>query len=96
MEKYEGLSFDEAMKLLEEKISYLEKDDQDDQVELAKVYDEAVLLKNYCAKLLSDERAEIKRIAKENNIPLSEIGLEDEDPMAEYMDAELLEDNENK
>ena len=26
-----------------------------------------VLLKNYCAKLLSDERAEIKRIAKENN-----------------------------
>lgn len=96
MEKYEGLSFDEAMKLLEEKISYLESDDQENEEELAKVYDEAVLLKNYCAKLLASERAEIKRIAKENNIPLSEIGLEDEDPMDEYMDSELLENDENK
>ena len=95
MEKYEGMSFEEAMKLLEEKIALLEKEDESEE-DLTGVYEEAVNLKNYCAQLLSNEREEIRRIAKENNIPLSEIGLEDEDPMAEYMDAELLEDNENK
>lgn len=75
MEKYEGMSFDEAMKLFEEKISLLEKDE--DGQDAGKIYQEAVELRDYCAKLLSDEREEIKRIAKENNIPLSEIGLEE-------------------
>lgn len=75
MEKYKGMSFDEAMKLFEEKISLLEKDE--DGQDVGKIYQEAVELRDYCAKLLSDEREEIKRIAKENNIPLSEIGLEE-------------------
>ena len=75
MEKYEGIRFDEAMKLFEEKISLLEKDE--DGQDVGKIYQEAVELRDYCAKLLSDEREEIKRIAKENNIPLSEIGLEE-------------------
>lgn len=77
MEKYDGISFDEAMKLLEEKISLLEKDDESEKS--IKTYEEAIALKNYCAKLLADEREEIERVAKENNIPLSEIGLTEDD-----------------
>ena len=84
MEKYEGMSFDEAMKLFEEKISLLEKDEDGQDVE--KIYQEAVELRDYCAKLLSDEREEIKRIAKENNIPLSEIGLEENEDEDETED----------
>ena len=89
MEKYEGMSFDEAMKLFEEKISLLEKDE--DGQDVGKIYQEAVELRDYCAKLLSDEREEIKRIAKENNIPLSEIGLEENEDEDEDEDEE--EDN---
>ena len=84
MEKYEGMSFEEAMKLFEEKISLLEKDE--DGQDVGKIYQEAVELRDYCAKLLSDEREEIKRIAKENNIPLSEIGLEESEDENEEKD----------
>ena len=92
MEKYEGMSFDEAMKLFEEKISLLEKDEDGQDVE--KIYQEAVELRDYCAKLLSDEREEIKRIAKENNIPLSKIGLEEnEDEDDDDEDEDEEEDN---
>ncbi len=84
MEKYEGMSFDEAMKLFEEKISLLEKDE--DGQDVGKIYQEAVELRDYCAKLLSEEREEIKRIAKENNIPLSEIGLEESEDENEEKD----------
>ena len=84
MEKYEGMSFDEAMKLFEEKISLLEKDE--DGQDVGKIYQEAVKLRDYCAKLLSDEREEIKKIAKENNIPLSEIGLEESEDGNEEKD----------
>lgn len=77
MDKITGLTFEEAMAQLEEKIALLEKEEN---VDNQKLYDEAVALKEYCADLLKKEREEIKRIAKENNIPLSEIGLdEDED-----------------
>ena len=84
MEKYEGMSFDEAMKLFEEKISLLEKNE--DGQDVGKIYQEAVKLRDYCAKLLSDEREEIKKIAKENNIPLSEIGLEENEDEDETED----------
>ena len=84
MEKYEGMSFDEAMKLFEEKISLLEKDE--DGQDVGKIYQEAVELRDYCAKLLSDEREEIKKIAKENNIPLSEIRLEESEDGNEEKD----------
>ena len=72
------------MKLFEEKISLLEKDE--DGQDVGKIYQEAVELRDYCAKLLSDEREEIKRIAKENNIPLSEIGLEESEDENEEKD----------
>lgn len=94
MEKYEGMSFEEAMKLLEEKIALLEKEDETDK-DLTDVYEEAVNLKNYCAQLLSNEREEIRRIAKENNIPLSEIGLEENDMSIDESDEfDILEDGE--
>ena len=92
MEKYEGMSFDEAMKLFEEKISLLEKDEDGQDVE--KIYQEAVELRDYCAKLLSDEREEIKRIAKENNIPLSEIGLEENEDEDEDEEEDNNDNNE--
>ena len=59
--------------------------DEDGQ-DVGKIYQEAVELRDYCAKLLSDEREEIKRIAKENNIPLSEIGLEENEDEDETED----------
>ncbi len=76
MKEIKDLTFDEAMAQLEEKISLLEKEENADNQEL---YDEAVALKEYCADLLKKEKEEIKRIAKENNIPLSEIGLTEDD-----------------
>ena len=72
------------MILFEEKISLLEKDE--DGKDVGKIYQEAVELRDYCAKLLSDEREEIKRIAKENNIPLSEIGLKESEDGNEEKD----------
>ena len=80
MEKIKDLTFDEAMAQLEEKISLLEKEENADNQQL---YDEAVALKEYCADLLKKEKEEIKRIAAENNISLSEIGLDDDDEDAE-------------
>ena len=76
MKDVKELSFDEAMTQLEEKISLLEKEENTDNQAL---YEEAVALKEHCAELLKKEKEEIKRIAKENNIPLSEIGMTDED-----------------
>ncbi len=76
MTEIKDLTFDEAMTQLEEKIALLEKEENANNQEL---YDEAVALKEYCADLLKKEKEEIKRIAKENNIPLSEIGLTEDD-----------------
>lgn len=76
MTEIKDLTFDEAMAQLEEKIALLEKEENANNQEL---YDEAVALKEYCADLLKKEKEEIKRIAKENNIPLSEIGLTEDD-----------------
>lgn len=95
MEKYEGMSFEEAMNLLEEKIALLEKEEESDE-DLTNIYEEAVNLKNYCAQLLSNEREEIRRIAKENNIPLSEIGLEEDDMSIDEPDNfDISEDEED-
>lgn len=76
MEKFKDLTFDEAMAQLEEKISLLEKEENADNQQL---YNEAIELKEYCADLLKKEKEEIKRIAAENNISLSEIGLDDDE-----------------
>lgn len=93
MEKYEGMSFEEAMKLLEEKIALLEKEEESEE-DLTDIYKEAVNLKNYCAQLLSNEREEIRKIAKENNIPLSEIGLEENDLSIDEIDDVSMFENE--
>lgn len=76
MNEIKGLTFDEAMAQLEEKIALLEKEENANNQEL---YEQAVALKEYCADLLKKEKEEIKRIAKENDISLSEIGLTDDD-----------------
>jgi len=70
------LSFDEAMAQLEEKISLLEKEENYNN---QKLYEEAVALKEHCASLLNKEREDIKKVAKENNISLSDIGLSEDD-----------------
>lgn len=80
MTDIKNLSFDDAMTQLEEKIALLEKEENSDN---QKLYEEAVVLKEYCAELLKKEKEEIKKIAKENNIPLSEIGLTDEEENSE-------------
>lgn len=80
MTDIKNLSFDDAMTQLEEKIALLEKEENSDN---QKLYEEAVALKEYCAELLKKEKEEIKKIARENNIPLSEIGLTDEEENSE-------------
>lgn len=76
MKKLSEMTFDEAMDLLEKKIALLEKEENADN---EKLYKEAVALKDYCSKLLAKEREEIKKMAKENNIPLEEIGLSEDE-----------------
>lgn len=73
--KLDGLTFDEAMKQLEIRIEQLEKSDSTDN---HKTYEEAIELKEYCSELLKREKEEIIKVAKENNIALSDIGLEEE------------------
>ncbi|MDD2839650.1 MAG: exodeoxyribonuclease VII small subunit [Rickettsiales bacterium] len=86
--KLDGLTFDEAMEQLESKIEKLEKDDAADNQEL---YEEAIALKEYCAELLKKEKEDIIKIAKENNITLSDIGLNENDD-----ETSDTEDNEVK
>lgn len=87
--EFKNLSFDEAMDQLEAKITELEKlENENDQ----KLFNEAIALKDYCAELLKKEKEDIIRIAKENNIPLEEIGL---DENGEYLSDEDDEDNNN-
>ena len=71
----EKLSFDDAMMLLEEAISNLENDKFNDPY----YFEYAQKLKSHCSTYLAREKANIKRIAQDNNIPLSQIGLGDDD-----------------
>jgi exonuclease VII small subunit len=70
--KTEQLTFDEAMSQLEEMVSLLEKEENMDNQPL---YEKAVITKEHCSFLLKKEKAEIIRVAKENNIPLADLGL---------------------
>lgn len=87
--EFENLSFDEAMDLLEKKIQELEKPENNNN---QKLFDEATALKDYCGTLLKKEKEDIIKIAKENNIPLEEIGL---DENGDYLNDEDNEDNED-
>ena len=94
MTEIKDLTFDEAMTQLEEKISLLEQKENANNQEL---YEEAVALKEYCADLLKKEKEEIKRIAEENNISLSDIGLtEDEEEEEEENEDEDSEEEEEE
>lgn len=67
-----SLSYDHAMSALERAISLLENPQHSNNEAL---YEKAIIIKAYCQELLLKEKSEIMRIARENNIPLSEIGL---------------------
>ncbi|HSQ97351.1 MAG TPA: hypothetical protein VLL98_01385 [Rickettsiales bacterium] len=90
--KLNNLTFEEAMKQLESKIEQLEKDDN---VNNQQLFEEAMELKDYCSELLKKEKEEIIKVAKENNIPLSEIGLEENENSNEDEEDEEDEDEED-
>ena len=70
MSDFKNMTFDEAMSQLEENINILEKNPNDD-----KLLQETIALKDYCADLLKKDKAEIIKLAQENNISLEELGL---------------------
>ena len=76
-EEIKHLTYDQAMTNLEEAISQLETMPLHDSTE-GELYEYAINLREYCNTLLKNEKESIIRIARENNIPLSEIGLSDE------------------
>ena len=70
MSDFKNMTFNEAMSQLEENINILEKNPNDD-----KLLQETIALKDYCADLLKKDKAEIIKLAQENNISLEELGL---------------------
>jgi exonuclease VII small subunit len=95
--KIEGLTFDEAIDKLEKILENLGDSEKNgfsmSNEEIEAQLEEAERLKNHCKKLLEKEREDIIRTAKENNIPLEEIGLDD-DSMNLDFDDELKEEEE--
>jgi hypothetical protein len=91
----ENLQFEEAMSKLESILDDLEKNgDKMDQEELGNKINEADDLKNYCKTLLRKEKSDIISVAKENDIPLSEIGIDEEEDDWEETDEDWEEDDE--
>jgi exonuclease VII small subunit len=88
--KVDDLTFDEAIDKLEkilESLSDSEKNGfnmSNEEIEVR--LEEAERLKNHCKKLLEKEREDIIRTAKENNIPLEEIGLDDDSMNLDFED----------
>jgi exonuclease VII small subunit len=77
---FEGLSFDEASSKLEKILDSLESDAQNlTPEETEKLIVTAEKLRNYLKGQLKKEREDIMKVAKENGIPLSEIGLAEEE-----------------
>ena len=92
----ENLTFDESMKKLEDILSLLEtKGDSLSSEEIEAKISEAERLRDHCKELLKKEKAEIIKTAKENNIPLNEIGLSEEDD-DDYDDIEDDDEEEEK
>ena len=75
-EQIKSLTFDQAMNKLEEAISILERTPLNGP-EHDQLYQYAKDLKEYCNSLLKSGKEAIMGIARENNIPLSEIGIYD-------------------
>jgi exonuclease VII small subunit len=92
----EGMSFDEAIDELENILSELQGSTDGNgktisNEEIEEKLARAEQLKDYCKKLLEREREDIIKTAKENNIPLEEIGL-DEDALDIDFDVDDDED----
>ncbi len=74
------MSFDEAMSKLEDILDDLEANsDKMDPDEVEKKIEEAEKLKSYCSELLKKEKRELIKTAKDNNIPLEEIGISEDE-----------------
>jgi deoxyhypusine synthase len=94
--KVEDLTFDEAIERLENILDKLndtrnEESSSMSDKEIEEQLNEAELLKNHCKKLLDKEKEDIIKTAKENNIPLEDIGL-DEKSLDLDLDMELDEE----
>jgi exonuclease VII small subunit len=95
----EGMSFDEAIDELENILSELQSSTEGNGKAISNEEAEEKLtraeqLKDYCKKLLEREREDIIKTAKENNIPLEEIGLDEDvlDIDFDYDDDDLDEE----
>ena len=91
----ENLSFDDAMAKLETILNDLEsKGDGSSPEEIEAKISEAEQLRDHCKELLKQEKAEIIKTAKENNIPLSDIGLSEEEDDYDDIDSDEEEEKE--
>ena len=68
------MSFEDTVKQLEDILELLEKEDLTEE-QTKKYLDKADELKQQCADLLTAEKNEIMKIAKENNISMDELDL---------------------
>ena len=88
----ENLTFDEAMSKLESILNELEsKGESLSTEEIEAKINEAEKLRDHCKELLKKEKEEIIRTARENNIPLEDIGITADD-MEDYDDIEEEEE----
>lgn len=92
----ENLDFDTAIKKLETILDTLENNENLTPEEQQKLYSEAEELKNHCRYLLDKEKEEIFRVAKENNISLDELDLDNEDDEDDDEDDDDYDDDEDE
>lgn len=92
----ENLDFDTAIKKLETILDTLENNENLTPEEQQKLYSEAEELKNHCRYLLDKEKEEIFRVAKENNISLDELDLDDDEDLDDEEDDDEDDDDEDE
>ncbi|MDR1499320.1 MAG: hypothetical protein LBS34_03465 [Rickettsiales bacterium] len=82
MQEAKNLTFDDALSRLESLLDTIEEGAKDGKISEAEIdskIEEAEKLRDYCKDLLRKEKEDIIRVAKENNIPLEEIGISEDD-----------------
>lgn len=94
----ENMTFDDAIAKLEGILDKLENEHNLSFEEQQKLYQEAEELKNHCRALLDKEKEEIFRIAKENNISLDDLNLDEdyEDDDEDYDDDDDDDEDEDE
>lgn len=91
----ENLTFDESMGKLESILDELEsKSDSLTPEEIEAKITEAEKLRDHCKDLLKKEKEEIIKTARDNNIPLEDIGITADDDLDDYDDLEEEEEEE--